>query len=189
MHDTTLIDIGSCGIRIVHRAFRDGALESGWGIGKLLSSLYTLFNNTPARRDDFIRVTDSDIFQLKFCSHRWVENVSVAEPAIKIWENIKTYINKVLEKELPNPGTVSFDIVRESCADVLVIARLYSFISVANMVEPFLIAYQTDKPMLPFLGDNMFRLIKGLMQRFMRSDVLTSVTKSSLMLLDPSDKK
>ena len=42
-----LIDIGSCGLHIVHTAIKDGALASTWNIRKLLSSLYFLFKDSP----------------------------------------------------------------------------------------------------------------------------------------------
>jgi hypothetical protein len=188
MHDNTLVDIGSCGLHIVHGAFRDGAKDSEWDIGKLLSSLHYLFKDTPARREDFTTVTKSQTFPLKFCNHRWVENAAVAERALHIWKNVKCYVGKVVQKILPNPGTTSFDTVQTCCNDVLTVARLSCFLSVAKQVEPFLSAYQTDRPMLPFLGEDMFRLMKSLMQRFMKSEVLHDISKSKIMPLYHNDK-
>ena len=48
-----LINIGSCGLHQLHNAFRAGMVETGWDIIHSLSAMYTLFNDVPARRDDF----------------------------------------------------------------------------------------------------------------------------------------
>lgn len=38
--DKALLNVGSCGLHIVHNAFRDGAKATGWEIEHTLSSLY-----------------------------------------------------------------------------------------------------------------------------------------------------
>ena len=86
-HNKQLLNVGSCGLHIVHDAFKKGSVSSGWGVDKLLSSLYYLYKDTPARREDFTTATGSNVFPLKFSGHCWVENVAVAERAMEIWPN------------------------------------------------------------------------------------------------------
>lgn len=80
-----LLNIGSCGLHIMHNAFQAGSNATTWDIEHTLNSLYWLFKDSPARRDDYTSITDSDIFPLKYCKHRWLENVPVLERAISIW--------------------------------------------------------------------------------------------------------
>ena len=70
-----LINIGSCGLHQLHNAFRAGMVETGWDITHSLSAMYTLFNDVPARRDDFESATKTNVYPLQVCSHRWVENI------------------------------------------------------------------------------------------------------------------
>ena len=56
-YSTSLINIGSCGLHIVHNAFKAGVTASGWIISSFLTSLYYLFNDLPARREDFTTTT------------------------------------------------------------------------------------------------------------------------------------
>ena len=77
-----LLNIGSCGIHIVHGGLQKGANESGWKLGHLMRSLWQLFHDTPVRREDFVKLTGSTVFPLKFCTHIWVEDVDVAERAL-----------------------------------------------------------------------------------------------------------
>ena len=50
-----------------------------------LCSLWQIFHDIPARREDFIPIIGSDLFPFWFCQYRWVEDIKVAEQALKIW--------------------------------------------------------------------------------------------------------
>ena len=110
---------------------------------------------------DYISVRASDHFPLKFCPHRWVKNVQVAERAIEIWPHIKAYVQKVTEKSVPNPGTTSYDTVVSCTKDPVIMIKLLAFVSIAKQVTPFLVKYQTDKPMLPFVANDLERMLSG----------------------------
>ena len=74
---STLITVGSCGLHVVHHAFKTGAQASEWNVEEFLSSLYWLFVDSPARKEDFIEIRRSNMFPLKFCAHRWLENLPI----------------------------------------------------------------------------------------------------------------
>ncbi|KAL2098320.1 hypothetical protein ACEWY4_007527 [Coilia grayii] len=120
---------------------------------------------------------------LRFCKHRWLENVNVAERGLRLWPHISTYVDLVRKGELPNPKVKSFDEVKTRCADPLFTVKVAIFISIAKELEPFLAMYQTDKPMLPFLCGDMVKLIKGLMGRFVVATHLQEAS-SPLKLLE-----
>ena len=65
-------------MHVVHKRFEKGAKESGWNFGNILRSLWQIFHDTPARREDFIQIIGSDLFPVWFCQHRWVEDIKVA---------------------------------------------------------------------------------------------------------------
>ncbi|KAJ8333481.1 hypothetical protein SKAU_G00414890 [Synaphobranchus kaupii] len=158
--DKSLLNIGSCGLHIVHNAFRDGCKSTNWDIEHTLSSLYWLFHNCPARHEDFVTATGCSTVMLKFCGHRWIENVSVSDRALKLWPYVTTYVEMVRKGDLPDPKVKSFEAVKNSSKDPLFIPKVMIFNSIAREIAPFLTLYQTDKPMLPFLGEDMFQLMK-----------------------------
>lgn len=157
----SLVNIGSCGLHILHNAFRDGCKSTGWEVEHTLSSIYWLFHNCPARHEDFVAATGCSTNMLRFCNHRWIENVNVSERGILLWPHVKAYVEMVGKGELPNPKVKSFKALKDRCADPLFTVKVGIFNSVAREVTPFLTAYQTDKPMLPFLSEDMFKLMKG----------------------------
>lgn len=159
--DKSLLNIGSCGLHILHNAFRDGCKATGWDIEHTLSSLYWLFHDCPARHEDFVTATGCSIAMLKFCRHRWLENVSVSDRALKLWPYVTTFVEMVCKGDLPDPKVKSFEAVKNSSKDPLFIPKVMIFNSIAREIAPFLTLYQTDKPMLPFLSEDMFQLMKG----------------------------
>lgn len=78
------MDIGTCSLHIIHNAFQRGNKITKWKLNEVLAAIYRIFKNSPARCADFISTTQSNLFPLKFCQVRWVENVKVAERALEV---------------------------------------------------------------------------------------------------------
>ena len=49
------------------------------------------------------------------------------------------------------------------------------FYFIATYLQPLLVKYQTDNPMVPFLFDNLFSTIKNLMELFIKQDILSTL--------------
>lgn len=178
----TLVNIGSCGLHVVHNAFKKGANESQWNVEDVLSSLHWLFVDSSARREDYTEITSNTVFPLKFCKHRWVENVPVALRAQHIWNNVKLYIEKVqTEKKYAVPKSKSFRVISDAVKDPLMPAKLAAFESIAKQLQPFLLLFQSDNPLVPFIVSILQQIIEGLMKRFVKADVLEKA--SSLVKL------
>lgn len=155
-----LVAVGSCRLHTLHNTVKSGF--SIWQVEKLLRAMHTLFHNVPARREDYTAVTKSSVFPLSFCGHRWLENQPVIERALEVWPSLTQYIDAVRRKQLPNPGTASFDTVEDEKKDTLIVAKLHFSLTVARLFSPFLKKYQTDEPVMPFLSDDLAELIKVL---------------------------
>ncbi|KAK9976520.1 hypothetical protein ABG768_021725 [Culter alburnus] len=182
-----LVSVGSCGLHTLHNAFKAGF--SMWQVEKLLRAMHILFNNVPARREDYVTVTKSSVFPLSFCGHRWLENLPVVERALEVWPSLQLYVDAVKRKELPNPGTGSYDTIEAAQKDPLILAKLHFFATIARTFDPFLKRYQTDEPVMPFLAKDLAELIKSILRRFVKREVLQDITKLQLTKLDLSEKK
>ena len=93
-----LLNVGSCGLHVVHGAFCTGCQSTDWRIDGFLRALWYLFPDSQARRGDFTAVTGCTVFPLKLCATRWVEDEKVVQRAIEIWPNIEQYIAHVLKE-------------------------------------------------------------------------------------------
>ena len=91
-----LINVGSCGLHLVHGAFKYGVKATGWKLDSLLRSLYYMFSDSPARREEYETLTGSSTWPLSFCGTRWLEDVLVAERALLVWPHIEKYVTTTL---------------------------------------------------------------------------------------------
>lgn len=190
--NTSLFNVGSCGLHIEYGAYKKGIDSTGWNLSSLLFAFHRLFKDSPTRRDDHCNVLDDDfpLMPLKHCPTRWVENVSVLERALELLPNMKAFVKAVQKKTIPNPQTKTFDTVKEACADLLLPVKLHFPIFVAKQVDPFLAKYQSDKPMLPFLVSDLFQILKSLMERFVKQGHLNKMTTpEKLARFDVADSK
>ena len=164
-----LIDIGSCNLHIVHGTFRTGVQKTKWGIDGILQALYNLFPYSPAKREDYQKLTGSKVFPLPFSGTRWIEDKKVADRAIQIWPNIIKYINETLKKLKSQVPTSSyFAKIRSAVQDSLIVAKLQFFASTASLMVPYLQKFQTDTPLIAFTTTEVTVLLETLMQKFIK---------------------
>ena len=170
-YGTCLINIGSCDLHVVHNSFKSGMNATGWQVSSFLSSVYYLFKNAPARKEDLQTTTGSTLIPLKLVSHGWLENLTVHERALKLWDNIAAYV-KAEAGKFNQPKNKSYEVIKDCLKDPCFIAKLPFFKCIASQLQPFLSKYQTDRPMIPFLSDDLCLIIRSLMRRFIKSDQL-----------------
>ena len=67
-----LVDLRTCRLHTLQYGFQHGKKASGWEFKSLLNAMYKIFDESPARRADYEKITtaiESD-YALQFCSHR-----------------------------------------------------------------------------------------------------------------------
>ncbi|XP_071963464.1 uncharacterized protein [Antedon mediterranea] len=174
-YNTSVLNIGSCGLHVMHNGFQSGVQSIDWKVYDILSSLQILFKDTPARREDFENATGTHVFGLKFCKHRWVENAAVAKRFLSVFPHLKTYIKQVTEKKINDPKTKSYDTLKAASVDLFTVPRMHFFVMVATQMETFLKKYQTDQPMIPFLEKDLVACLRGLLRLVIKPDVLSGL--------------
>ena len=123
---------------------------------------------------------------------RWVENKKVADRLIELWDNIRQ-LSKFWDK-LPKskqPKSKSYKIVQEAISDLFtLVVKLKFFSFVSDIVEPFLKKYQSDKPMIPFMYEDLKDLVSRLLELFVKPDILEkNKTGKKMIKLDLYDKE
>ena len=114
--------------------------------------MFQIFNESPARRDVFLKEGTSGKFPLKFCETLWVEDQDVAERASEIWSSIVStvkYWGRLCKSKLPQ--NKSYETLVAYHQYLLIPAKLQFFIFIAGILKPYLVVFQTDSPMIPFM--------------------------------------
>ncbi|GFO41180.1 peptidase m20 domain-containing protein 2 [Plakobranchus ocellatus] len=184
----SLLNIGSCGLHVVHNSFRHGSEKSGWALGEFLRDLYTLFKKAPARKDDYFNAAGESTpkLPLKFCGHRWLENVPAPERALEIWPFVLLYIKAVRKREASEPSCKSYQTIVETKSDQLFTAKLHSFIFLAKILRPFLEKFQKDAPLAPFLVPSLLAVVKRLYSLILTQEAVAGIKDAADLSL-PKD--
>ena len=66
----TLVNVGSCGLHVVHGGFKSGVEVTGWNTDSVLRSLYFLLKDSLAGQEDFMRVKKERNFPLEVLWHK-----------------------------------------------------------------------------------------------------------------------
>lgn len=75
----------------VYNAYKAGMHATSWPVDTYLSSLFSLFHDAPACREDFVEEMGSKLFPLPFVPHRRVASMPVLERALAMWADLKHY--------------------------------------------------------------------------------------------------
>ena len=94
-----------------------------------------------------------------------------------IWPNIKTIV-KFWEKQSAarRPSSKSYQTVLAATNDILTTAKLSVFSFIASLFESYLTKYQTDKPMVPFLGQDLEKMYRNVLRFFIKPNDLAKCT-------------
>jgi len=77
---------------------------------------------------------------MKFCKHRRLENVLVAERTQSMQDSVVKYVQSAMAGKVPQPQIKSFQTVEKFVADPSTTATVTFFLSVAKQVTPILLA-------------------------------------------------
>ena len=171
---TKTLNIGSCSLHILHGAFGTGIQSTSWKLGKLMKAMFKILDQSPARRDVYLKEGTSEKFPQSFSETRWIEDEPVADRALKTWSSIVALVRHFegLSKSKRPQNNKSYDTLVEHHTDLLVPAKLHFFRFLATILQPYLIMFQTDNPMVPFMFDQLSGILYRLLSLvYIRSKV------------------
>lgn len=195
-----LLELGSCSLHILHGAYKTAQEATDWNVKSLLKAAFKLFEISPARRADFLFANDivddesedEDAFEFPkaFCGHRWLENGPVITRVLELLEKFRNYVsfvNRQPKAKRINSG--SFQKVQEAVQSDeslnLCYATLEFSLFVCKSIEPFLSKFQAQRPLAPFLYQEMLDLLRSLLANFVQSSVIeSSVNRRALTKID-----
>lgn len=190
----SLLNIGSCGLHVVHGAYGTGQNMTDWEMAKTLKAAHGIFKNSPARRSDYL--DDNNIennqndqslksnFPLKFCGHRWLENGKCLTRLIEIMDQLSLFLKKSKEEERKNFGAKDerFPLLLKNTSSVIFPAYCEFSNAICRDLEPFLKLFQAERPLGVFLFRKLKDMIAMLLERIVRKEVLDENRTSSKLL-------
>ncbi|CAF4651282.1 unnamed protein product, partial [Rotaria socialis] len=91
-----LLNIGTCNLHVIHNGFRAGTTETIWGVENFCMNIWSWFQKSPARQEDFENIADelNDVIEkpiLYFSSTRWVLLGKVIDRVLKQYHMFREY--------------------------------------------------------------------------------------------------
>ena len=170
-HGHKLLNMGTCGIHQVHNALKAAMNGDTFKIQQFLSALYKMFHETPARRAEYIKATGSNLFPQSFAAHRWADNKRATVRGLEMLPYLSEFCKahddrkSVISKITSN----SYKVVKEFVFDdKFAKAKLEFFVSLCDKIEPFLVIFQTDRPMAPFLINELNDVVLDVARRYLK---------------------
>ena len=166
--------IGPCGLHVISGALQTGVKAAERDIEKVLNSVYKFLHKVPLRRADYLKLADTKLFPHGFSPTRWVENDVVADRGIQIW-NVIVKLIKFILKKLESYGPKDnklFDNLEQHYNNPLIKVKLHLFKDIAFILHEFLVTFQSDNPMAPFVGMEIARIIKSLIRLFIPETII-----------------
>ena len=146
--------------------------------------MFKFFKDSPARRDIYVELTRCTDFPKRFCPTRWTENEDVASRAISTWPNVQKVI-KHFQGLVPSSqpkNNKSYDILVKYVNDPFMMVKFHILKEMAHKLNAFLVTFQTDFPMIPFLSDALESILRSIMKRFVLKDKLEKANTAYLLI-------
>ena len=165
--------------------------QKEWELKKILNAIFYLFHDSPAQLDMYMKTIGSNVFALRFCATRWVESESVVERAIKIWPNMIQMIKEWESKpKSSRPKNKSYETLGEFYQNKFVPYRLEYFRYLAKIMHDYLKIFQTDRPTVPFIADELEKQMRKNMGIVLKRSFLSETpTPYTLIKLDLDSEK
>ena len=96
-----------------------------------------------------------------------MKDKKIAERALQIWPDVMVYSKETIKKSKGEvPVSYSFTTIRSAVQECLITTKLEFFVSTASIMEPFLLMFQANAPLLHFIVSELKTLLEILMGKF-----------------------
>lgn len=196
-----LLQMGSCSLHVLHGAYKSAQMATDWELKTFMKSAHKLFEKSPARRSDFIFVNETynesgstDNTQIEFpkpfCGHRWLENGPVLTRLIGMLTNLQKYVNYInRQPKSKRISTQSFHVIETALQGDESLNLSYAKLEFSNficrLIEPFLTKFQGQRPMAPFLYEDVSEILSTIMNCFLKCSIVeTARADGNLLSID-----
>ncbi|KAL4121783.1 hypothetical protein QTP88_014224 [Uroleucon formosanum] len=178
---TSLLDIGSCNLHIVHNAFRKGLETFGADVRDMLITVNSFFDGWPSRQEAFldaqIKVNVPQHCFVKHITFRWFTLSTATKRLQEKWPALEQFFLRDIPKSAtPNKKkivqTAQFKSISNHLKNSFMRAEVAFVIESAAILERFLIIFQKDEPLIHILFEEVIELTATVLGRVCKPDVL-----------------
>ena len=190
-----LIDVGFCYNHVVHNAVKKGNQKFGQKSLDFAIAIYTWFHMYPARSEDFQLIQEEESLEkLKFLRHvdsRWLtllpalRRIREQFPAIK-----KYFLDFIPKNEKVTTKTKRYISICEEIKknEKSLLVEMTFLEGTKPLFDEFLCAFQAEGPLVHMLYTTLVDMLRKLMRRFIRPELLMEKNGDALAKIDVSNR-
>ncbi len=174
---TGLLEIGSCTLHVVHNAFAKGLEEYGKNISEFVLEVYQWFKLSAARREDFAALQEKKgvktVGFLKHVECRWLTLEPAITRIIEQFDLLKQHFLTDLPKtDKSVAGNSRYNRIKRHLESKDIPVQLHFLKSICVLFTTFLSYFQREEPLIHVLFDECTTLLRCVMGRFIRLEVI-----------------
>ncbi len=176
-HNKTIVDVGTCGLHNCHNGYEKALGCLSFDFNAFAYDLWYFFKNSAARREDFkltelVTEIETQIV-LRHVPSRWLLLRKVLQRIIDQWDNLKEYFLKFLPTtkgfKTYVETTQRYQSIRKMLTSNTTVLYMSFAVYVGEMLESFLILFQSSKPLVhvlyPAIGDMFFKIMTNFIKK------------------------
>jgi len=190
-----LVDLIACPLHTVHNAFRKGLMVYGEEAEELSMDIFQWFKTHPCQKEDFAKtVEDLEMEVNTFLRHvqcRWLTLLPCLQRLKDNWPAICQYFLKDLPQESQKNHTSKHlkenDRYKRICERLKThetLIQIHFLLSLTPMFQEYLTIFQKQEPLIHMLFPEGADLLKKVMNRFLKFDVVSGKSTSKLCQID-----
>ena len=191
-----VIDIGTCSLHPVHTSFTKGLSKLSFDVDQFSNDIFFWFKLSAGRREDYAEVQIEELMEqsgqyfVRPVSSRWLSLGPVCERLIEQYPAMTTYFLKAFPGKTINKAACAGDRykrIRAALEDESTIVYLNFVAFLASNMTEFIKLFQRSEPLVHILYDKLNELIRRMMYKFLKSDVVKDKEGEDVVAIDCND--
>ena len=183
-----LVDTGSCQIHVACNSFGKGIEAYGEAVENLCIDLFYFFKLSASRREDYLAIQQKldldEIVLLRHVESRWLSLLPAVERVKGQFPALLEYVKKLPDTDKKIKSNERYKKIMGLLTAPETIVQLCFLQSVKPVFERFWQMFQTEGPLIHVLHQAMVDLLKQVMLRFLKQDVVKEKAVDELLKLD-----
>lgn len=189
-----------CTLHVVHNSFRKGLNAYGEDAEQLSVDLFQWFKSHISQREDYAFTLeelglDEELF-IRHVQCRWLMLLPALERILRHWEAVCQYFLKDLPQRSKEDHThpqlkknTRYIRICQVLSGKECKAQIQFLVGVGPLFEPFLRQFQKQEPLIHLLYSETSALLKSIMLRFIKFDVVGEKSGRQLTMIDAHERQ
>ncbi|CAF2032970.1 unnamed protein product [Rotaria magnacalcarata] len=172
-----LLNVGTCNLHVIHNGFKAGTTETNWHVENFCMNIWSWFQKSPARQEDFENITD----ELNDAIEKTI--LYFSKQCHMFREYFLVYLPSKQQKQIQSNS--HYDNIKEVLMSNISKIRLNSILFLCQSIfDRFLTWFQKERPLVHLLYNALCDLYRTVLLSFLSPEHVRSTYGGALLDID-----